>query len=122
MTSKYDPNNIFAKILKEEIPSDKVYEDEFAIAIRDKFPVAETHVLVIPKADYVNFHDFAEHADAEFITGFYRAVRKTVDELGLNDEKGYRIAMNTGANAGQTIFHYHVHIIAGKGLSTKLPA
>jgi histidine triad (HIT) family protein len=109
---KYDPQNIFAKIIRHEIPCDKVYEDEFCVAFHDKFPVAKIHVLIVPKFDAVNFHDFIQNASAEFVANFYKSIFKTVQTLNLTDEQGYKIVMNAGANAGQTIFHYHVHVIS----------
>jgi histidine triad (HIT) family protein len=111
----YDKNNIFAKILRGEIAAEKIFENEFALSIKDAFPAAPIHILVLPKGEFVNFHDFMENATPEFIAGFYKAVRQTVDAIGLNDEKGYRISMNTGKAAGQSVFHYHVHITSGFG-------
>lgn len=111
--TKYSSENIFAKILKGEIPCDKVYEDEFCLAFNDKFPVAKVHVLVVPKFEATSFDDFVQNAPAEFIANFYKSVQKTAEKLGLTPDVGYRLSMNTGKDAGQSVFHYHVHILSG---------
>ena len=108
----YDTHNIFAKILRGEIPCDKVYEDEFALAFNDIAPQAPVHVLVIPKGEYLSFDDFSKTASAEEITGFYRAAQKVAEQLGLQ-ENGYRTLANMGADAHQEVPHYHLHILAG---------
>jgi len=115
----YDPNNIFAKILRGEIPCNKVYEDEFSLAFHDINPQAPVHVLVIPKGDYVSMADFTAQAPAELVTGFIRAVGKVADELGL-EEEGYRTLANAGANAHQEVPHLHIHIFGGKPLGPML--
>jgi diadenosine tetraphosphate (Ap4A) HIT family hydrolase len=108
----YDPNNIFAKILRSEIPCDKVYEDEYALAFHDIAPKAPVHVLVIPRGEYISFDDFSKSAPADAMTGFYRAVQKVAEQLGLRDG-GYRILSNIGPDAHQEVMHYHVHLFAG---------
>ncbi len=108
----YDTNNIFAKILRGEIPCDKVYEDDFALAFNDITPQAPVHVLVIPKGEYISFDDFTTKASAEDIAGFYRAVQQVAEQLGLQAD-GYRILSNIGRNAHQEVMHYHLHIAAG---------
>jgi histidine triad (HIT) family protein len=115
----YDRNNIFAKILRGELPAKKVYEDEFALAFHDIRPLTPVHVLVIPKGEYVSFIDFAAAAPADFAAGFWRAVGTTARQLGL-DESGYRIVANSGADAHQIVFHFHVHIFAGRPLSQRM--
>lgn len=112
----YDRNNVFARILCGELPCKKVYEDEFALAFHDIRPLTPVHVLVIPKGEYVSFIDFAAQAGADQIAGFWRAVGKTASTLGL-DPEGYRIVANSGADAHQIVFHFHVHIFAGRKLS-----
>jgi len=112
----YDRNNVFAKILRGELPCKKVYEDEFALAFHDIRPLTPVHVLVIPKGEYVSFIDFAASAQAQFAAGFWRAVGATAKQLGL-DANGYRIVANSGADAHQIVFHFHVHIFAGRPLS-----
>jgi len=109
----YDSENIFAKILRGEIPCNKVYEDEFALAFHDINPQAPVHVLVIPKGDYVSMTDFATAAPAELITGFTRAVGKVADEVGVT-EGGYRTISNAGLNSHQEVPHLHIHILGGK--------
>lgn len=115
----YDTNNIFAKILRGEIPCNKVYEDEFALAFHDINPQAPIHVLVIPKGDYVSMADFSAEAPAELMVGFFRAVGKVADELGLV-EPGYRMLANAGLNAHQEVPHLHIHLFGGKPLGPML--
>lgn len=111
----YDETNIFARILRGEIPCDKVYEDDHALAFRDINPQTPTHVLVIPKGAYVSFDDFSGKASAEEIAGFVRAAGKVARDLGAV-EPGYRILANTGRDAHQEVPHFHLHIFAGKDL------
>jgi len=113
----YDTNNIFAKILRGEIPCNKAYEDEYALAFHDITPQAPVHVLVIPKGEYVSFDDFSRLASAEAIAGFYRATQKVAEQLGLQ-QGGYRVLANTGADAHQEVMHYHLHIFAGCDLGS----
>ena len=115
----YDPNNIFSKILRGEIPCNKVYEDEFALAFHDIAPDAPVHVLVVPKIDCLSFDDFAQNATPEFMKGFFAAVQKVAEKLGLLDS-GYRIISNHGADALQSVQHFHVHILGGKNLGRLL--
>jgi histidine triad (HIT) family protein len=115
----YDDNNVFAKILRGEIPCKKVYEDDHALAFHDINPQAPVHVLVIPKGRFVSMVDFATSASAEQQAGFLRAVGKTAAALGL-DEGGYRILANHGANAHQEVPHFHVHIFGGRRLGPML--
>jgi histidine triad (HIT) family protein len=111
----YDKNNIFAKILRGEIPCKKIYEDEFALAFNDIAPQAPVHVLVIPKGEYISFDDFAAKAPKDLVQGFFTAVQKVAAQLELT-EGGYRLIANHGENAGQLVPHFHVHILAGKPL------
>ncbi|RME66173.1 MAG: histidine triad nucleotide-binding protein [Alphaproteobacteria bacterium] len=115
----YDPDNIFARILRGEIPAKKVYEDAFAFAFHDINPQAPIHVLVIPKGDYVSMADFCEHAPSALVAGFFRAVAKVAAALGA-EEKGYRILANAGPDAHQEVPHFHVHIFAGRPLGPML--
>ena len=115
----YDDNNIFAKILRGEIPCTKVYEDEHALAFNDINPQAPIHVLVIPKGKYVSMDDFSEHASAEEIAGFFRAVGAVARQLKL-DAPGYRILANHGVNAHQEVPHFHIHIFGGRKLGPML--
>ncbi len=114
----YDTNNVFAKILRGEIPSKKVYEDEFAFAFEDIAPTAPTHILVIPKGEYRNFSEFASHAPANLVQGFFAAVEKIAAQHKLEH---YRLITNNGEGAGQSVHHFHVHILAGKKMSALLP-
>ncbi|HYZ47381.1 MAG TPA: histidine triad nucleotide-binding protein [Sphingomonas sp.] len=115
----YDPNNIFARILREEIPCRKVYEDEHALAFHDINPQAPTHILVVPKGAYVSWDDFSARASEAEIAGFVRAVGHVAREAGLV-ETGYRLLANTGLNAHQEVPHLHVHIFAGRSLGPML--
>jgi len=118
-TQPYDDNNIFARILRKEIPSTAIYEDDYAYAFPDINPLAPAHILVIPKGRYVSWDDFsALGSDAE-ITGFVRAVGKIARESGLV-ESGYRLLANTGLNSHQEVPHLHVHIFAGRPLGPML--
>jgi histidine triad (HIT) family protein len=111
--SAYDRTNIFARILRGELPCKKVYEDEFALAFHDVNPQAPVHVLVIPKGEYVSNMDFSATAPAEVVAGFWRAVGTVARQLGL-EQDGYRLVANNGAGGGQVVFHFHVHIVSGK--------
>ena len=115
----YVSENIFAKILREEIPCDKVYEDDFALAFNDINPQAPVHVLVIPKGEYVSMADFTATAPAELIAGFFRAVGQVARDLEL-EQPGYRILANAGDNAHQEVPHLHIHIFGGKKLGPML--
>ena len=111
----YDRNNVFARILRGELPCDRVYEDEHALAFHDIAPQAPVHVLVIPKGEYVSQDDFAAEAPDALIAGFWRAVGTVARQLGLV-ESGYRLLANTGPDAHQEVPHFHVHIFAGRDL------
>ncbi|MFC1707528.1 histidine triad nucleotide-binding protein [Planctomycetota bacterium] len=108
----YDPDNIFAKILRGEIPCNKVHEDSHTLAFHDINPQAPTHVLVIPKGEYVSMDDFTQHASPEEIAALMRAVGQVARDLGLC-EAGYRVLANTGADGGQEVPHLHFHIFGG---------
>ena len=112
----YDENNVFAKMLKGDIPVNKIYEDDYAIAFADIHPKAPTHLLVIPKGAYTDFSDFTTKAAADEISGFFKAVGNVAENNGLT-ENGYRLVMNTGRDGGQEVPHLHVHILAGKKLT-----
>lgn len=117
----YDPANIFARILRGEIPAKAVHEDDFALAFHDINPQAPVHVLVIPKGAYVSQADFSAHASDAEIAGFWRAVGAVARALGLEAD-GYRILANMGEDAGQEVPHFHVHIFAGRRLGRMLSA
>ncbi len=115
----YDRNNVFAKILRGEIPCRKVYEDEFALAFHDLHPQAPVHVLVIPKGEYVSFADFSASAPQTMIAGYMRAVGKVARLLEI-ETGGYRLLSNHGANGGQEVQHLHVHLFGGRPLGPML--
>lgn len=118
-TQAYDDNNIFAKILRGELPSRTVYEDEHALAFHDINPLAPVHILVIPKGKYVSWDDFSERASEAEIAGFVRAVGKVARDAGMAVQ-GYRLLANTGKRAGQEVPHLHVHIFGGQPLGPML--
>lgn len=105
----YDKENVFAKILRGEITCKKVYEDECTLAFHNIAPEAKTHVLVIPKGEFVNIYEFVAKADEKMQTRFWAGVKETVDSLGLSE---FKTVANTGAGAGQSVFHFHIHIMA----------
>lgn len=111
----YDEQNVFARILRGEIPCRRVFENEHALAFHDITPRAPVHVLVIPKGAYVSFADFSAQASPDEIAGFFRAVGQVASQLGL-DEPGYRLLSNMGANGGQEVPHFHVHLFGGAWL------
>jgi diadenosine tetraphosphate (Ap4A) HIT family hydrolase len=115
----YDDQNIFAKILRGEIPNRTVYEDEWALAFHDINPQAPVHVLVIPKGAYVSWDDFTANATEAEIAGFIRAVGHVARELGL-PAPGYRLLANTGFDSHQEVPHLHVHVFAGRPLGPML--
>ena len=118
-TQPYDENNIFARILRGEIPSRKVYEDDRVLAFHDINPHAPTHILVIPKGPYVSWDDFSSKASDEEIGAFVRAVGKIARDEGLVGD-GYRLLANVGPDSGQEVPHLHVHIFGGRPLGPML--
>jgi len=109
----YDDSNIFACILRGEIPCDKVYEDDHVLAFRDINHQTPTHVLVIPKGAYVSFDDFSEQASETEIAAFVRAAGRIARDLGLA-EPGYRVLANHGRDGRQEVAHFHLHIFGGQ--------
>jgi diadenosine tetraphosphate (Ap4A) HIT family hydrolase len=118
--TNYDPNNIFAKIIRGEIPATKVYEDDQILAFNDISRAAPTHVLVIPKGQFINFADFISKANDKEIVDFFKKVSDIAKSLNLT-ESGYRLISNTGPNASQSVQHFHVHLIGGKKLGGLIP-
>ncbi|MCC2975238.1 histidine triad nucleotide-binding protein [Sphingomonas sp. PL-96] len=118
-TLPYDDNNIFARILRGEIPAKRVYEDDFALAFHDIAPQAPVHVLVIPKGAYVSWEDFSARAPDAEIAGFVRAVGHVAREHGLV-APGYRLLANVGGHGGQEVPHLHVHLFGGQPLGPML--
>ena len=117
----YDDANIFARILRGEIPCKRVAEDDHALAFHDIAPQAPVHVLVIPKGPWVSAADFHAEASAEAIAGFWRLVGAVAKAQGL-EETGYRILSNMGPDGGQEVGHFHVHIFGGRRLGRMVPA
>jgi len=115
----YNPQNIFAKILRGEIPCKKIFENDHALAFHDIHPAAPIHALVIPKGAYIDHSDFCVKASDAELAGFSKAVSVVAAMLGTN-EKGYRLISNCGANAHQEVPHYHVHILGGRPLGPLL--
>ncbi len=118
-TLPYDDRNIFARILRGEIPSNRIYEDEWAIAFHDIAPQAAIHVLVIPRGAYVSWDDFSARATADEIAGFVRAVGHVAREQNLV-AAGYRLLANIGGHGGQEVAHLHVHLFGGQPLGPML--
>ena len=113
----YDKNNIFAKILRGEIPCKKIYEDEFVLAFHDINPQKKIHALVIPKGDYVNLDDFTSKASKEEIVGLIKGIGTVAKKIGVSDATkggGYRSLVNVGENGGQEVPHLHFHIFGGE--------
>lgn len=118
-TLPYDDQNVFAKILRDEIPSQRVYEDDYAIAFHDIAPVAPLHILVIPRGAYVSWDDFSARGSEAEIAGFVRAIGHVAREHGLV-VPGYRLLANVGGHGGQEVPHLHVHLFGGKPLGPML--
>lgn len=115
----YDNNNIFARILRGEIPCQKVFENDQVLAFNDIAPKAPVHILVIPKGKYISIDDFGMNASAEEIKAFYAAVAQITADKNLKSS-GFRVIANTGLNGGQEVPHFHVHILGGRQLGPML--
>ena len=113
----YDKNNIFAKILRKEIPCDQVYEDDLSLFFNDINPQAKIHVLGIPKFPCIDYFDFITKADDRVITSFFKSVNTVITKLNIN-EKGFRLISNSGEYGGQEVPHYHLHILAGEKIGS----
>lgn len=111
----YDDNNIFARILRGEIPCKKVLENDYVLAFHDIAPKAPTHILVIPKGKYIAIDDFGAKASAQEIKEFYAAISKIAEDNNLK-QTGFRVISNAGIHGGQEVPHFHVHILGGKYL------
>ena len=118
-TQPYDDGNIFARILRGELPCTKVYEDEHALAFHDINPLAPVHILVIPKGHYLSWDDFSERASEAEIAGFVRAIDKVARDAEMVVQ-GYRLLSNVGKRSGQEVPHLHVHIFGGQPLGPML--
>ena len=118
-TKPYDDSNVFARILRGELPCNKVYEDDHALAFHDIAPLAPIHILVIPKGAFVSWDDFSARASEAEIAGFVRAVGHVARDAGMVVQ-GYRLLANTGKRGGQEVAHLHVHIFGGQPLGPML--
>ena len=107
----YDEQNIFAKILRDEIPCKKILETNYAISFNDISPKAKVHVLVIPKGPYIDIYDFNKNASKEEIIGFWNGVNETIEKLQI-DQNGFQLKVHKGETGGQEVFHFHVHILS----------
>ena len=116
---EYNADNVFAKILRGEIPCRRIYEDDYALSFYDINPKAKVHALVISKGMFTDYNDFVNHSTDDEIAGFSRAVLRVADILGLTGT-GYRIVFNTGKDSGQEVPHLHAHILGGEQLGTDL--
>jgi len=117
----YDKNNIFAKIIRGEIPAKKVYEDENILAFYDISKASPVHVLVIPKGEFIDFIDFVTKENPQKVTNFFQKVAQISQDLKIV-ESGFRLITNNGSDAHQTVKHFHVHILAGKKLGPLISA
>ena len=108
----YSSENIFAKILRNEIPSDKVYENDDVYAFNDINPQAKIHILIIPKSSYCSFIDFSENASSSEQANFYKSIQEIATKLGINN--GYRLITNVGKDGGQEVPHFHFHLLSGR--------
>ena len=115
MNNLYNQDNIFAKILRSELPCDKILENEFAIAFTDINPQAPIHILVIPKNPYINIYEFTKNATNKEHESFWKLVNDVIDKFKVETE-GFRVITNSGSNGNQDVPHFHVHILAGKNL------
>ena len=114
----YDENNIFAKIIKGEIPCDKVYEDDDVLFFRDINPAAKIHILAIPKKPYVDYSDFILNSDKVVVTNFFKKIYDVIDKMGVKNS-GYRLISNSGIDGGQEVPHFHFHILGGEKINFK---
>ncbi|MDR1498921.1 MAG: histidine triad nucleotide-binding protein [Rickettsiales bacterium] len=108
MQAKYDKNNVFFKIINKQLPSDICYEDDKVLCFHDIDPKAPTHLLLVPKREFVSFNDFMEHSNSEDVAYFFKTAQKIAKQFGL---ESYRIVSNCGEGAGQVVFHFHLHIM-----------
>ena len=107
----YDKENIFAKILKREIPCDKVFENDYVLSFKDINPKAKTHLLIIPKEPFIDISDFLQNADKLYQSNFWASVYEIINNLGFRDQ-GFQIKTHKGKDGGQEVFHFHLHLLA----------
>ncbi len=115
MNKLYDTNNIFAKILRSEIPCNKILENHHALAFSDINPQAPIHILIIPKSPYINFYDFTKNASINEMKDFWNLVNEVIEFVKINRD-GFRIITNSGSDGNQDVPHFHVHVLGGKNL------
>ena len=112
----YDNNNIFAKIIRKEIPCDKIFEDDQVLFFNDINPKAKIHILAMPKTEVISFSDFINKSTPEEVDYFFKKIVEIVQKFNL-DKTGYRLITNDGNDANQEVAHFHVHILGGENLS-----
>ena len=115
MNNLYDVDNVFAKILRFEIPCNKILENEFALAFSDINPQAPIHTLIIPKNPYINFHDFTKNASTKEQESFWQLVNQVIEHYNV-ETKGFRIITNSGNDGNQDVPHFHIHLLGGQNL------
>tara|TARA_B100001093_G_scaffold511903_1_gene580755 strand:+ start:57 stop:419 length:363 start_codon:yes stop_codon:yes gene_type:complete len=115
MNKHYDKNNIFAKILRSEVPCNKILENDFALAFSDINPQAPIHILIIPKKPYINFHDFTQNASIKEVEFFWKLINDVI-VLNKISKKGFRVISNSGDDGNQDVPHFHVHLLGGNNL------
>lgn len=115
----YDSSNVFAKIIRNEIPCEKIYEDDKVLAFHDINPAAPIHILVIPKEKYISFNDFIQKANQQEVSNFFKVAQSIADKFNLSNS-GYRMITNHGDDAIQTVKHFHLHLLGGKNLGPLL--
>ena len=113
--NQYNDQNIFAKIIRGELPAQKLHEDQYVVAFPDANPQASIHILVIPKGRYTSFHDFSQKASPDEHQAFWKAISALANQYKL-DETGYRLITNHGEDSGQEVSHFHVHLVGGQPL------
>ena len=107
----YDNENIFAKILRNEIPCEKIYEDDFVLSFKDINPQAKLHILIIPKKSFIDIADFLENGDEKYQSDFWKSVNQIIKDLNLTD-KGFKLKAHKGKDGGQEVFHFHLHLLS----------
>ncbi len=107
----YDDKNIFAKILRNEIPCNKVYENDYVLSFKDINPKAKTHILIIPKDPFIDISDFLKNAESIYQSNFWKSVDEIINCCGLRD-KGFQIKTHKGKDGGQEVFHFHLHLLS----------
>ena len=115
----YDENNIFAKIIRGEIPCDKVYEDDDVLFFKDINPITKIHVLGIPKSQCIDFSDFILKNTPTTISDFFKKINLVIEKLGITKD-GYKIVSNSGINGGQEVPHFHIHILGGEKVNLSI--